>query len=161
MINEKQAKKYCCEDISLIENYYEAVNSPEKWECHHKLGTQYSINELKEMNKYFNVNAEDLIFLSKSEHDSLHLSILNMKYKRFQTPWNKGKKGLQICWNKGGHWSEKTKQKISNSLKGNIPVNKGVPQPKYKWKTPSGEIKIMDENNVKRWHPDWIKIGEV
>ena len=29
MINENQAKKFCCEDISLIENYNEAVKSKE------------------------------------------------------------------------------------------------------------------------------------
>ena len=36
MINEAQAKKYCYEDISKIENYDEAVNSAVKWECHHR-----------------------------------------------------------------------------------------------------------------------------
>lgn len=29
--------KYCDGDISLIENYKEAVNSKEKWDCHHRL----------------------------------------------------------------------------------------------------------------------------
>ena len=36
MICENKAKWFCCEDISLIENYYEAVNSPEVYACHHK-----------------------------------------------------------------------------------------------------------------------------
>lgn len=27
-------------------------------------------------------------------------------------PWNKGKHGLQTCWNKGQHWDEETKKKI-------------------------------------------------
>ena len=26
MINERSAKMYCCEDISLIENYEQAIN---------------------------------------------------------------------------------------------------------------------------------------
>ena len=34
------------------------------------------------------------------------------------------------------------------------------PKQKYKWLTPSGEIKEMTIANVTRWHPDWIKIGE-
>lgn len=32
-----------------------------------------------------------------------------------RTPWNKGKKGLQIAWIKGKHWSKETKKKISAS----------------------------------------------
>ena len=31
MINEKQLKAYCREDVSLIENYEKAMNSREKW----------------------------------------------------------------------------------------------------------------------------------
>ena len=30
---------------------------------------------------------------------------------------------------------------------------------KYKWKTPSGEIKFMDIGNAHKHHPDWIKIN--
>lgn len=70
--------------------------------------------------------------------------------KKSQTPWNKGKTGLQSAWNKGISPSEETKQKIrearanqdmsyrkgvspsieqrkkiSETLKGNIPWNKG------------------------------------
>lgn len=30
MISTKKVKKYCCEDITLIENYEEAVKSPEQ-----------------------------------------------------------------------------------------------------------------------------------
>ena len=37
MINEKQARRYCCEDISLIENYAKAMASGELWECHHRI----------------------------------------------------------------------------------------------------------------------------
>ena len=37
MINVKQAKKYCKEDISLIENYEQAVNdNNQMWVCHHR-----------------------------------------------------------------------------------------------------------------------------
>ena len=37
MINEKYAKSYCPEDISLIENYHTAVADKEKkWEIHHR-----------------------------------------------------------------------------------------------------------------------------
>ena len=77
MISESAAKKYCCEDISLIENYKEAVNSNEKWECHHKLEIELnkSVQELKDLNLYFNRPANELIFLTKSEHIKIHNSI--------------------------------------------------------------------------------------
>jgi len=70
--------------------------------------------------------------------------------KKSKEPWNKGKKGLQVAWNKGISPSEETKQKlrearaeqdmsyrkgvspsaeqrakISNTLKGNVPWNNG------------------------------------
>ena len=44
-----------------------------------------------------------------------------------QTPWNKGKKGCQVAWNKGKHFSEETKQKLSDAHKGKTPWNKGIP----------------------------------
>ena len=37
MISLKKAKLYCSEDVSLIENYHQAVWDPyEKWEIHHR-----------------------------------------------------------------------------------------------------------------------------
>ena len=42
-------------------------------------------------------------------------------------PWNKGKKGVQIAWNKGYKCPEEVKKKISESLQGTMPWNKGKP----------------------------------
>lgn len=42
-------------------------------------------------------------------------------------PWNKGKKGLQISWNKGISCSEETKIKIGLANKGKESWNKGIP----------------------------------
>lgn len=77
MIKEKNVKKYCCEDISLIENYNEAINSDEMWDCHHRLEIELnkSVQELKDLNLYFNRPADELIFLTKSEHIKIHNSI--------------------------------------------------------------------------------------
>ena len=56
---------------------------------------------------------------------------------------------------KGKTYSEEIKKKMSESHKGK---NTG-PKPKYKWLTPSGEIRIMDKSNAGK-HPDWIIIKE-
>lgn len=75
MINEKYAKMFCCEDISLIENYQEAINdNTQTWHCHHRLETDLglSMQELKDSNKYFGIEAKYLIFLRPYEHLHLH-----------------------------------------------------------------------------------------
>ena len=39
MINERYARKFCCEDPSLIENYDLAIaDTTQTWICHHILG---------------------------------------------------------------------------------------------------------------------------
>ena len=144
MICEITVKKYCCEDISLIENYQEAVNDTEMWECHHRLEIigemGFSVNKLKELGYYWNRPACELVFLSKIEHHYLHH---NCK-----------------------HRLEETKKKISNSNKGksrNVGINNPnygnhFSKPKFKWLTPEGEIKIMAMNVAKQHHPDWVLI---
>ena len=79
MINEKQAKKYCCEDISLIENYQEAVSDQKRmWDIHHRREcddegkTLFTHKQLKEMNLYYNRPASELIFVTRSMHWKLH-----------------------------------------------------------------------------------------
>lgn len=78
--------------------------------------------------------------------------------------WNKGKKGLY-------HTSEETKQKLSKISKGKpkseetrqkmSEARKGRPKKKYYWRTPDGEIKIMDKSKINRYHPDWTLIRPV
>ena len=45
-------------------------------------------------------------------------SIAQKKYRETHPIWNKGKKGLQVGWNKGIPRSEETRRKISESLTG-------------------------------------------
>ena len=100
MISETQAKKFCKDDISLIENYDIAVNDKiRRWVCHHRRGTIYSREGLKEIGEYFNRPAIELIFLTKTEHNKIH------------------KTGNKYCL--GKHHSEDTKKKISESQMGN------------------------------------------
>ena len=73
----KDVKKFCCEDLSLIENYEKAINdNTQIWHCHHRLeiqdGKSVSVKELKENNLYFHRPASELIFLTEKEHSKLH-----------------------------------------------------------------------------------------
>ena len=81
----KRFKKYCCEDISLIENYEKAVNDKtQTWCCHHKLEIELlkKPSELKEMGLYFDRPASELIFLTRSEHIKLH-----SLYREYTDEW--------------------------------------------------------------------------
>lgn len=170
MINDTYLRKYCCEDISLIENYNEAANSSEKWQCHHKLEITLhkTSKELIEMGLYYNRPASELICLSEKTHKSLHyksgMSNFSTKYGKDHPMYGK-------------HHSEDTKQKMrkprseehkqklrkpkSEEHKQKLSkVQKDKPKPKYKWLTPSGEIREMSKPNAKNHHPDWILIGE-
>ena len=71
----KYVNKYCCEDISLIENYDKAIaDTKQIWHCHHRkeIDENLSLKQIKEQELYYNRPASELIFLTKSEHQSLH-----------------------------------------------------------------------------------------
>ena len=102
MINEKQAKIFCKEDISKIENYEAAMNdTTQTWHCHHRTEIWWncSAKDLIENECYYHRKACELIFLTPSEHHKLH--------------------------NKGKHHSEETRRKISESTKGRSTWIKG------------------------------------
>ena len=79
MINGYNAKQFCSEDISLIENYNEAISDEKKiWDTHHRREcdsegrTLFTKKQLMEMGLYFNRPASELIFVTKSLHKKLH-----------------------------------------------------------------------------------------
>ena len=79
MINEKCAKSYCSEEISLIENYQEAITDQTRtWDIHHRREcdengrTLFTKKQLIEMNLYLNRPASELIFVTRSMHKKLH-----------------------------------------------------------------------------------------
>ena len=79
MICEYYAKKYCCEDLRLIENYELAVNdNTQTWECHHRGEVlpcgRFSRDDLKKFGLYYNRPAAELIFLTSTAHRLLHLN---------------------------------------------------------------------------------------
>lgn len=80
MIN-RHAQGFCSEDISLIENYQEALADPnETWDCHHRLeivldGTGIHVTskrELIERGLYYNRPASELVFMREKDHHKMH-----------------------------------------------------------------------------------------
>lgn len=123
----KNVFKYCCEDISLIENYDKAISDTTQiWQCHHRLETHYkngkrkpceqnlTRKELKEQNLYYDRPAKELIFLTIHEHATIHQefrdSYLNLPENR-----NKQINGIR-----------NSKDKMSKSLLGRHFYNNGV-----------------------------------
>ena len=75
MINKYKAKRFCSEDISLIENYQEAIADEERmWDIHHRREcdengrTLFTKKQLIEMNLYVKRPASELIFVTRSMH---------------------------------------------------------------------------------------------
>lgn len=110
MVSVKQAKLYCCEDISKIYGYAEAVADKEKmWHCHHCLGLVYSKEQMIEKGLYYNQPAEMLMFVTTSEHFKLHSTFIRD---------NDGRKTTKL--HNREFLSEETRSKISESMKGRI-----------------------------------------
>ena len=79
MINEPNARSYCKDDISRIENYDIAVaDTTQTWICHHRLEltidneSAHDAKELKRLDMYYNRPYFELIFLTRAEHNTLH-----------------------------------------------------------------------------------------
>lgn len=114
MISERYVRRYCSEDLSLIENYDRAAADLENiWDLHHRAEIlpcgKFSINDLKTHGLYWRRPAAELVFLPHSEHLKLH-----MKGRRVS---DQTRRKMSDAW-KGHSLSEETKRKISSSLKG-------------------------------------------
>lgn len=106
MINERQARKFCKEDLSKIQNYDAAIaDTTQTWDCHHMTETWWNCSkkELIENECYYNRKACELIFLTRAEHNSLH------------------KKGNS--YTRGMHHSEESRRKMSESAKHRSPIS--------------------------------------
>lgn len=122
MINPKGAYMFCREDISNIENYYEAINDiTEVWICHHRdeirnlpsgITVKRSVEELKENGRYYNCPANELIFIRRSEHTRLHST--GREYS--QETRKKLSDSAYKQWERQNR--NEIGNKISNSLKG-------------------------------------------
>lgn len=140
MIDKYRAKKYCSDDISKIENYDKAIaDTTQTWICHHRLGLVHSSKELERLGLYENRPADELIFVTHSEHNRLHSKPLSDETKRKLSEAHKGERNPMY----GKPRSDETKQKIADALKGEKNPNYG--------KTPSDETrrKIAEANKGK------------
>ena len=110
MIEICRVYAYCKDDdISLIENYNKAIaDETRTWICHHKdevkvlpsgIKVFRSVEDLKDNNRYYHCPANELIFLTKEEHNKLHFA--------------------------GRNHTEEHKLSISNGLKGHKRSNFG------------------------------------
>ena len=113
MICIEQVKKYCRDDISLIENYYIAINDEtQTYPCHHKLEIQnrvYTVDELKAKGLYYNRPASELIFLTSSEHTRIHNLANKATISKRVAETNKKRKGKKH--------SEESKKKMKEAWK--------------------------------------------
>lgn len=126
----KSTSDYCRDDVFMIENYQEAIESDEMYECHHRLESHDSNGnirpvfllkkELVALDMYYNRPADELIFLKQKEHRSLH-SKNTSKFSNKTNFINGGKKTRfkegNNPWNKGGKLSTEEKEKISNTVR--------------------------------------------
>lgn len=144
MININAVKSYCCEDISLIENYELAIkDETQTWQCHHKLeivdGESFSIKELKERCLYYHRPADELIFLTEKEHKILHG--INMRKETRKLISDKSK-----IWHESPEGQEKCLFK-----KGMKSWNYGKPSPQKGTKKSPETIQRMKEAKKKWW----------
>lgn len=78
----QNAYSYCKDDISKIENYEKAVNdNTQMYEIHHRNELTldgkfaHTKEDLIRMNMYYDRPCNELIFLTKAEHTSLHMKV--------------------------------------------------------------------------------------
>ena len=138
MINEKQAKLFCKEDISKIKNYDKAIaDKTQTWHCHHMTETWWHCTrkELIENECYYHRKACELIFLTPEEHIRLHMQNISDETRKKMSEAKKGhtvnedtrkkmseaKKGK-----KRKPFTEEHRKKMSESLKGRTSPRKGV-----------------------------------
>ena len=122
MINNYWAKRYCSEDVSLIENYQEAIADEEKmWDVHHRKEcdengkTLFTKKQLIDLGLYFKRPASELMFVTRAMHWKLHREKMG----------NAGKIGGKILGKKYGAINGKKYGAINGkkgAIKHSIPI---------------------------------------
>lgn len=175
MIKEGSAYAFCKDDICLIENYDKAINDlSQTWECHHKLGVEYSREYLKNHNLYYHQPAEDLIFLTSHEHRTLHnkgkklsqetkdkISVSLTGKKQSEETINKRREKLKGHPNWGTkHQSEESRRKTSIGVKNNLPKT-AFKKGQKPWNTGThGLVKAWNRRRVLQYTKDMVFVAE-
>ena len=118
--------KFYCKDYENIENYDKAkADEFVGWNCHHRLETHNSdgerravyitASELQALGMYYERPASELIFLTSSEHNTLHHKgkLISEEHKKKVSEASKGNKHAL-----GYRHSKETRKKISDAHKG-------------------------------------------
>ena len=144
---KKRVFEYYCDDIESVENYEKAKADDFKgWEVHHRLETHnsdgerrivdISHKELKALDMYWHRPSSELIFLTVSDHNTLH--------------------------HKGKRLSDETKKKISKASKGKPKseehVKKVAEANKGKHRTEEQKIKLDQLHKEKIKMSDFIYV---
>lgn len=123
-----KAKRYCREDITLIENYGRMIaDYTQIWCCHHRreIEENKSKSQLIEEGLYYSRPSSELIFLTSSEHTRLHKTGVTYSedIKKKLSDAHKGKTLSEETKKKMSeakkNMSEDTKKKIGEAMKGN------------------------------------------
>ena len=150
MISKSVKKlKRMCKTYWLIENYQEAVDdTTQLWVIHHRREVQdgfciWKREELVKIGQYYHLEPNELIFMKKSEHVTLHNNAIDPKTKKpccYRDVDRTGEKNPMY----GKHLSEETKRKLSDALKGhNFQRNE-------QWiKSHSGENNVSKRKDVR------------
>lgn len=144
-ITIRYAKRYCKEDISLIENYAAMLaDTSQCWCCHHRreISEHKSYKQLIAEKLYYARPAAELIFLTKSEHTALHNKDAKTAVPR----------------------SEETKQKIRETLTG-VPlseerkrnISEAMNRQDVKDKCAKGGAKGGKKSKGKHWFNNGVK----
>lgn len=123
------SRRRICKEYEKIENYELAkADNFEGWEVHHRLEISingeevHTMKSLKRLNMYYNRPYFELIYLKTVDHTALHMAARDTSGPNNPMYGKYGK----VPWNKGIACSEETRKKISETLKGHGPWNKGL-----------------------------------
>lgn len=117
-----------CTEPEKIENFEKALaDNFVGWVCHHRLQTwtsdgdrrlvDISAAELKALGMYYDRPPEELIFMTKAEHSKLHSKgEHNPMYGNKHS--EETRKKMSCSWDYDKHFSDETKERMSEAKKG-------------------------------------------
>lgn len=164
MINRIKDIKRICKRYTEIENYEIALNDKtQTWVCHHRREIQdgfriWKRDELIKVGQYYHREPDELIFMTLSDHISLHNTAIDPKTKKPCCARNMNGKNNpmygKIGPNKGKKFSTKTCNKLSNSKSPDWINNYGYTRKELEKLLPltSAQIRYMHKSN-----PDKLK----